>query len=81
MRSIHDLGGLYGFGAVVAETDEPVFHEEWQKTAFAVLMAAGTMLPDFTADAYRTIGVREILAVLGILVGAAVPVIGALAAT
>ena len=53
MRSIHDLGGMHGFGAVVAETDEPVFHEEWQQTAFAMLMAAGTMLPDFTADAYR----------------------------
>jgi hypothetical protein len=35
----------------------------------------------FTADAYRRIGALEILAVLGILIGAAVPVIGALAAT
>ena len=35
----------------------------------------------FGVDAYRRIGVLEILAVLGILVGAAVPVIGALAAT
>ena len=34
----------------------------------------------FTVDAYRRIGGLEILAVLGILVGAAVPVIGALAA-
>ncbi len=32
-------------------------------------------------DAYRRIGVLEILAVLGILVGTAVPVIGVLAAT
>ena len=32
-------------------------------------------------DAYRRIGALEILAVLGILVGAAVPVIGVLAAT
>jgi hypothetical protein len=32
-------------------------------------------------DAYRRIGALEVLAVLGILVGAAVPVIGALAAT
>ena len=53
MRGIHDLGGMYGFGPVVRETDEPVCHEPWQETAFAVLMAAGTMLPAFTADAYR----------------------------
>ncbi len=53
MRGIHDLGGMYGFGPIVCEADEPVFHEEWQATAFAVLMAAGTMLPDFTADQYR----------------------------
>lgn len=53
MRGIHDLGGMYGFGPVVREPDEPVFHEPWQETAFAVLMAAGTLLPDFTADAYR----------------------------
>ncbi len=53
MRGIHDLGGMYGFGPVVRETDEPVFHELWQETAFAVLMAAGTVLPDFNADQYR----------------------------
>jgi nitrile hydratase len=53
MRGIHDLGGLYGFGPIVREADEPVFHEPWQETAFAVLMAAGNLLPDFTADAYR----------------------------
>jgi len=53
MRGIHDLGGMYGFGPIVRETDEPVFHAEWQATSFAVLMAAGSLLPDFTADAYR----------------------------
>ncbi len=35
----------------------------------------------FSVAAYRRIGLLEVLAVLGILVGAAVPVIGALAAT
>jgi hypothetical protein len=34
----------------------------------------------FSVEAYRRIGALEILAVVGILVGAAVPVIGALAA-
>lgn len=53
MRSIHDLGGMYGFGSVVREADEPVFHEQWQETAFAMLMLAGTVLRDFNADQYR----------------------------
>ncbi|GAB3260502.1 DoxX family protein [Nocardioides dilutus] len=35
----------------------------------------------FSVDAYRRIGVLEILAVVGILVGVAVPMVGALAAT
>jgi hypothetical protein len=34
----------------------------------------------FSVDAYRRIGALEILAVVGILVGVAVPVVGALAA-
>ena len=53
MHGIHDLGGMYGFGPIVYESDEPVFHEQWQETTFAVLMAAGTMLPGFNADQYR----------------------------
>ena len=35
----------------------------------------------YGVDAYRRIGLVEVLAVLGILVGAAVPLIGAVAAT
>lgn len=53
MRGIHDLGGMYGFGPIIRETNEPVFHEQWQETAFAVLMAAGNVLPGFNADQYR----------------------------
>jgi hypothetical protein len=29
MNGIHDLGGMHGFGPVVREKDEPVFHAEW----------------------------------------------------
>jgi hypothetical protein len=35
----------------------------------------------FSVEAYRVIGVLEVLAVLGILVGAVVPVVGVVAAT
>lgn len=30
MNGIHDLGGMQGFGPVVPEADEPVFHAPWE---------------------------------------------------
>jgi len=30
MNGVHDLGGMHGFGRVVAETDEPAFHGAWE---------------------------------------------------
>ena len=51
------------------------------KVAAAPAMRARAEHVGFSVDAYRRIGALEILAVLGILVGAVVPVIGALAAT
>ena len=44
MNGIHDLGGMQGFGAVVREEHEPVFHADWERHVFAVLnltIAAG----------------------------------------
>jgi nitrile hydratase beta subunit len=34
-----DLGGAHGHGAVRPEPDEPVFHAEWEKRAFALTLA------------------------------------------
>ncbi|MDX1487521.1 MAG: nitrile hydratase subunit beta [Acidiferrobacterales bacterium] len=31
MNTIHDLGGMDGLGAIDRETDEPVFHEDWER--------------------------------------------------
>lgn len=39
MDTIHDMGGMHGFGRVVAEKDEPVFHAEWEKRVFAMVSA------------------------------------------
>ena len=50
------------------------------KLAAAPAMRARAEHVGFSVDAYRWIGALEILAVLGILVGVARPVIGALAA-
>jgi hypothetical protein len=44
MNGIHDLGGMQGFGPVVREKNEPVFHADWERHVFAMLnltMAAG----------------------------------------
>ena len=51
------------------------------KLAAVPAMRAKAEHVGFSVAAYRRIGLLEVLAVLGILVGAAVPVIGALAAT
>ena len=43
MNSAHDLGGQMGFGPVVPEKDEPVFHADWEKKVLAINVAAGAM--------------------------------------
>jgi nitrile hydratase beta subunit len=42
MNGAHDLGGVHGFGAVEPEPNEPVFHTEWEKRAFALTLAMAT---------------------------------------
>lgn len=39
MNGAHDMGGMQGFGPVVPEPNEPVFHGEWEKRAFALTLA------------------------------------------
>ncbi len=41
MNGAQDLGGMMGFGPVVPEANEPVFHAQWERRAFALTMAAG----------------------------------------
>jgi nitrile hydratase len=43
MNGPHDLGGQMGFGPVAPEKDEPVFHAEWERRAFALTLAMGGM--------------------------------------
>ena len=40
MNGVHDLGGMHGFGPVVREPNEPVFHSDWEKRAFAMTLTA-----------------------------------------
>ena len=39
MNGAQDLGGTHGHGPVEPEPNEPVFHAEWEKRAFALTLA------------------------------------------
>ena len=41
MNSIHDMGGMDGFGPVEAEPNEPPFHEPWEGRVLAMQRALG----------------------------------------
>ena len=41
MNGAHDMGGTMGFGPVVPEKNEPVFHAPWERRAFALTLAMG----------------------------------------
>jgi nitrile hydratase subunit beta len=38
MDGIHDMGGMHGFGRVVVEENEPVFHEPWEGRVLAIAL-------------------------------------------
>jgi nitrile hydratase len=41
MEGAQDMGGVPGFGPVQPERDEPVFHAQWERRAFALTLAMG----------------------------------------
>ena len=54
MNSVHDIGGMDGFGPVCAEPDEPVFHEPWEGRVFAMrLSGAGRLRTNTDAGRYQ----------------------------
>jgi nitrile hydratase len=52
VNGAQDMGGVHGFGAVVAEPDEPVFHADWERRVFALTLAMGAT-GDWNLDASR----------------------------
>ena len=40
-NSIHDMGGMHGFGRTKPEADEPPFHARWEGRVFAMQRAMG----------------------------------------
>src|ERR1051326_103832 len=45
MNGIHDMGGMHGFGPVVQEENEPVFHHDWEGRVFAMQVATPVPIP------------------------------------
>lgn len=41
MNGVHDMGGMQCFGAVNPESDEPLFHAEWESRVLAMTLAMG----------------------------------------
>jgi nitrile hydratase len=52
MNGPHDMGGFAGFGRVVPEAGEPMFHEPWEARSFALVLAMG-MTGTWNIDAAR----------------------------
>jgi nitrile hydratase len=52
MNGAQDMGGMHGFGAVNPEPNEPVFHAEWERRAFALTLAMGA-IGEWNLDAAR----------------------------
>ena len=45
MNGVHDLGGMQGFGPVQPEpeSEEPVFHEEWESRVYGIVRLIGRL--------------------------------------
>ena len=41
MNGVHDMGGAQGFGSVLMEPNEPVFHAEWERQAMGLTVLMG----------------------------------------
>jgi nitrile hydratase subunit beta len=52
MNGAQDMGGLHGFGAVMPEPDEPVFHANWERRVLALTLAMAAT-GEWTPDAAR----------------------------
>lgn len=37
MNGVHDMGGMHGFGPIDIESDEPVFHDEWEGRVYGIV--------------------------------------------
>ena len=53
MNTVHDMGGMDGFGAIQREANEPVFHAEWEQRMFALAFGIAVAVPKTDDDHFR----------------------------
>ncbi len=41
MNGAHDMGGMHGMGPIDTDPNDPLFHAEWERRAFAITLALG----------------------------------------
>jgi nitrile hydratase subunit beta len=63
MNGVHDMGGMQGFGPVVPQKNEPVFHEAWEGRLVAMrrAVAATGKLPPLLRPAIESIPAADYL--------------------
>lgn len=52
MNGVHDMGGMHGFGPVIREEDEPLYHAAWEARVQAIMRFA-IWNDAFNLDAFR----------------------------
>jgi nitrile hydratase subunit beta len=52
MNGPHDVGGMHGFGTIVAERNEPPFHEDWEGRVHGMNLALAA-IGQHTVDEFR----------------------------
>jgi nitrile hydratase len=52
MNGVHDMGGMHGFGPIVREADEPLFHAPWEGRVRAMVVLSRER-GYFNIDAFR----------------------------
>ncbi|WP_181767568.1 SH3-like domain-containing protein [Streptomyces albidus (ex Kaewkla and Franco 2022)] len=65
MSRVNDVGGQTGFGPVVTEENEPVFHADWEARVYALniaLVRRGVYTLDEFRDAVERMPPQEYLA-------------------
>ena len=45
MDGIHDMGGMHGFGPIIREENEPLFHHPWEGRVLAMAVATPVPVP------------------------------------
>ena len=45
MDGIHDMGGMHGFGPIIREENEPLFHHPWEGRVLAMTVATPVPIP------------------------------------